>query len=352
MDKDSSDILESGFPISLEQVGYLKILVYGDTGTGKTSLGATMPGKTAVLAGETHGGLALRLLALEVGKDPLQDFKRFRIGDHGEKQTQQSLIPSVDYMYRVIDRLERGDHPYASLLFDSLTDFMFLLVRSKKNQKGGLEKQLTNPEWNHVIDETRNLCCRLRDLQMHVCVVALQTQVQDDTNRLYWRPSLAGKQLPSDVGQYFNIVGRAIKERPRGDRNRAKFSINTEGGDEAYTKGIRALLPDEEPNIASWVEKISSYGVKNGVGEVPLVPGVTVRTAPPEQREIRMLLEDPQIRALFDKLGWLDAKRIACCQKYPSKDALMPKLDAHVRDMPADPKVSRPRNHHPKQART
>src|SRR5260370_40003350 len=104
MAKEQMSFLEK-YSVSLsdERLGFLKILGYGSSGTGKTSLGATMPGKTAVLAGEKQGGLALKRRAFEIGK-PDDGVKIFHIEDKKD-EAGRVLIGAMDFMYGVVDRL-------------------------------------------------------------------------------------------------------------------------------------------------------------------------------------------------------------------------------------------------------
>lgn len=313
--------------LSDERLGFLKILGYGSSGTGKTSLGATMPGKTAVLAGEKQGGLALKRRAFEIGKAD-DDVKIFHIEDKKD-EAGRVVLGAMDFVYGVIDELERGEHDFTSLVFDSLSDFQDLVIRSLRLDKGGLDKTLSQADWGYVIEETRNLCLRLRDLRMHVYVIALATSLQDDNNRMVWRPALAGRKLPDDLPQYFNLVGRTVKHRLAGGSGRAKYSVVLEGGDEAYTKGHPALDPEEQPDVSAWAGKLSEFGQERGEG---VVPAKAEPTKSPAELARYRLMNDPEITSRFNQLRWLPAKRRAACDKYPSRDELLPRLDAYLKE--------------------
>src|SRR5258708_37943195 len=88
-DRQLTLVEEFGVPVSNERVGYLKYLGYGSSGTGKSALAGSMPGKTAVLAGEPQGGLATRRRALELGKDPDKNVIIFYIEDNNDPPTGQ-----------------------------------------------------------------------------------------------------------------------------------------------------------------------------------------------------------------------------------------------------------------------
>jgi hypothetical protein len=336
---------EYGVSAADQAANYIKVLAYAPSGAGKTSLGATMPGKTLVLAGEKQGGLSVKRRAAEIGKDPEKDVIIIHVEDKYDKVTGQLRLTAFELLFGrknlsekdkqegkgigILAELERGMDPdITSLVYDSLTDFQNLLIRNMKQGKGGLEKTLTQQEWGYIIDQTRELCIRLRNLQMHVYVVALATAIQDNENRMYWRPALSGKKLPDDLPQYFNLVVFPKKTRTRGDQNKSSYMAVTDGGEEAYTKGHPALLPDEEPNITAWVEKINSYGQAHGEGALESKAGVTTASGPQKEQPRDEL--DNEIEALFDKLGAPPAKRLATRAKYEDREKLRDVLRSRI----------------------
>jgi hypothetical protein len=344
---------EYGVSAADQSASFVKILSFAPSGVGKTSLGATMPGRTLVLAGEKQGGLSIKRRAAEIGKDPEKDVIIVHLEDKYDRVTGQLRVTAFELLFGkknvsdkdktegrnigILAELERGMHPeVSSLVFDSLSDFQNLLIRTMKQGKGGLEKTLTQQEWGYIIDQTRELCIRLRNMQMHVYVIALATSIQDNDNKMYWRPALSGKKLPDDLPQYFNLVVFPKKTRVRGDQNKSTYIVVTDGGDEAYTKGHPALLPDEEPNISMWVEKINTYGQAHGEGSLESKSGVTTAAAAPKAEAFQDEI-DIQIEALFDKLGAPPAKRDATRAKYQDRAQLHLVLAARVAELDKSP---------------
>lgn len=296
------------------KANYLKILAYAPSGNGKTSLIGTMPGKVAVLAGEKQGGLSIARTARDL-KRPESDITIFHLEDQIDPRTGKVTQYAGEYAKALITDLEKGDHDFDALALDSLTDIQSTIVSGMKKKKGGLDKTLSQQEWGVVIDETRDLCKRLRDLPMHVLLVALAMHLQDDAQKSLWRPSLFGKKLPEDLPQYFNLVVFPKRDRVRGEGMRARYYVVTEGGDEAYTKGHPALGSEEEPNITKWVEKINAYGLEAGEGAISVKVEHKVKAdAPPDP--IQVLIADEEVKGLFDQLSAPEAKRVATAKKY------------------------------------
>jgi hypothetical protein len=67
---------------------------------------------------------------------------------------------------------------------------------------------------------------------------------------------------------------------------------------------------------------------------------------------IAVLLDDPEVKVLFDKLGAPEAKRRVTCEKWKTKAALVPALEARLKDADRDaaPKKDAKKNHEPSTA--
>jgi hypothetical protein len=69
--------------------------------------------------------------------------------------------------------------------------------------------------------------------------------------------------------------------------------------------------------------------------------------APPVD-PMKQLLDDPTIKALFDRLRATETKRRATCEKYPDKDALIARLEATLKESPKKDKTAAPKNGAPR----
>ena len=334
-----SFLSQHGVSVADQRATFLKILGYGNSGDGKSTLAATMPGKVLVVACEKQGALAIRRRFVELGRDP-KDLTFIFLEDKVDEKTGKVTVSWRDLLHGIVKDLSRGGHGYTSVALDSLSDLQSLIVRSRKlgragSGKNASEVQLTQQEWGWIIDETRDVAIRFRDLAMHTYIIALANETQGADQKMYWRPALQGKKLPGDLPQYFNLVVFPMKQKvSRGER--AKFVVLTEGGEETYTKGHPALEPIEEPNISDWIDKINTHGAITGEGALSMTAGdsrpIDEKVEEEKERVKAELLADPEVKAAFDELGSTEAKRIAAVEKYSTRSDLMEVLGMRVKE--------------------
>lgn len=313
--EDVPHFLDGVVEASDASVGKLKVLIYGPPGVGKTSLGATLPQPSLHLLSERHGDMSV---------------KRVQPGAH--------ILPikSYEHLIRVVDGLAYDKHPYVSTCMDSLTDMQQMALRDMKGGKIGAK--VTLQEWGFLIEKTKDLARRFRDLDMHVCVITLNTEIQDEQNRIIHAPALAGKKLPKELAAYFNLVGFQMKQR---DVNDLKSSYVTvlDAGDTVVTKSHPALDAEEEPNISLWVDKINSWGEMTGEGTISRSVKRLERPVDPEQQAIAAaenLIAHPDVKALFDELDAPHGKRIATARKYVDREAIVAALTKNLKKKRGD----------------
>jgi len=284
-------------------VGKIKALIYGEPGTGKTSLGATMPQPSLHLLSESHGDLAV---------------KRVQPNAH------IIYIKNYDHLIRILDGLTYKEHPYKSVCLDSLTDMQELV---KKNMKGDeVAAKMSLPDYGVLQELTKDVVKRFRDLDLHVCVIALSVDVQDDKGMIIRGPALAGKKFPKSLPAFFNVVGYQIKKEDP-DSNVTHHRTVMQAGERLVTKTHPALDPIEIPDFSSWVEKIDA-------GEGGMMPTEVIVADRPmsveqkAQAEAKAIVEDPEVAKWFDLLAAPEGKRIASARKYGTKEKVLEALQA------------------------
>lgn len=320
------------------QISWLKTLVYGPSGAGKTSLLATMPDPLLVLLTEKQGEMTIKRVNPRAMVRFIEDTvicqchgkKAERCPSGAKKGTEKLTAKQV--LYSMIDELATKKHPFMSVALDSLTDLQQIFLSDMKGGQPG--KKVSLPEWGVLIDYTKDVIVRLRNLNMHVGVICLSDEIQDNQQRLIYRPQLAGKKLPSAILQYFNLCAFQRKQRDRDAVGGATYESVFDAGDEYYTKTHPGLDPIERPLYRSWVDKVAEYAKTHGEGDMPSASAPVSGAVASKRKddEIKARIEQPKIKELFDALEAPEAKRIASAVKYRSDDKLIEILQKRVEE--------------------
>lgn len=174
------------------------VLVYGESGTGKSTLLGTLPGKTLIL--DVEGGLTVLR----------------------EKDVDRVAIPeTLDNLKAVFDALvSSGDIDYDNICLDSGTELeKFMLIRlAAKSTNDGMPSLR---DYGTVGFKMRDYMRKLRDLRergVNIVVTCLEMPLEleqdDSTVRTRMYPMLARKLAPEICG-LFDIVARLeISQKP------------------------------------------------------------------------------------------------------------------------------------------
>jgi hypothetical protein len=306
-------------------VNWVKLLTYGAPGSGKTNLMSTLPDPLVVLLTEKHGEMTIKRVNPNAKIIYIEDIKKIVNGKV------QVVKTAAEVLYSVLETLETEDHPYLSVALDSLTDMQQILLSQMKGGKPGAKVSL--PEWGKLIDETKFLIQKFRNLNMHVGIICLSDEVQDDQNRLIYRPQLAGKKLPSSLVQYFNLCCFQRKQRDQSAVGGATYESVFDAGDEYYTKTHPALEPVEAPTVRGFIDKIARYAESHDEGDMPTQSSpissvAQQRNAAREEGDrLAARLAVPRIKELFELLVYPDAKRTAEMKRFAEDDDLIESLE-------------------------
>lgn len=201
-----------------------KILVYGESGSGKTRLIETLPGRVLILSAERG------LMSLSAGCDA-------DVVD----------IEGLDDMRDVVREARKTEFPYAWLALDSLSEIAEVLLSSEK-------KRVPDPRqaYGELQDAIGGVMRVLRDLSCGVYAIAKEQRIVDeDIKRTLYRPSMPGSKLGDAIPYVFDEVFRLVVER---DGSRV---LRTRANGAASAKDRSGKLDEIEPaDMAALVAKM------------------------------------------------------------------------------------------------
>jgi hypothetical protein len=212
------------------------MLVYGDSGIGKTTL-----------LGSADDAPLLRpmlLIDVEGGTESL----RLRYPD-----TDIVRVESWPQMQEVYNELHRAKHKYRTVGVDSLTEIqklnMYWIMQEllKNNEATRVDPDVPSMrEWGKNLEQMRKFVRAFRDLKMNTIFTALAKEDKDgQSGAIKLRPNLSGK-LAQEIPAFLDVVG---------------YYYSKEVVEEGETLSIRCLLTQAtERHIA-----------KDRTGRLPMV---------------------------------------------------------------------------------
>jgi len=206
----------------------INLLVYGQSGVGKTVFCSTAPSPLFL---DAEGGL----LSIQHSVDFIK-------------------IDSLMGLWEAYKFLKEEKHNYKTVILDSLTEIVKYLLDSIVQERN--VELPTIREWGILSDKVRKIVRLFRDLPMNLIVTCLTSEQKDeDTGRICINPAVFGK-LEKELPAYFDIVlyMYAIKDPKSSEVKRSLLTESTE----KYVAKDRSNKLDrvEVPNFQTIYNKI------------------------------------------------------------------------------------------------
>jgi hypothetical protein len=252
---------------------YMKLLVYGDYGAGKTVLAASsddVPEMKEVLYIDAEAGdLALsdrpHLDVVRIKKYAelarIYEYLRLhvRLRDEG---TPEALAKLADMERRLkgLDTAPEKPTLYQTVVIDSLTEVQTYLMYSLLGMdpdNWALDAQPTAAEWGEwraSSDMIQLLARQFRDLPMHVIFVLSQQEVEDK-RQLLKRINLPGK-LASKIQGFWDMVGYLVSVKDGENVTRRRLYLNKVDNTFQAKHRFRHITVDyvDEPTISKLLD--------------------------------------------------------------------------------------------------
>jgi len=227
----------AGLPVTpvQQRSPYLNILLYGDSGVGKTTLAGSadaVPAMRPVLFIDIEGGTeSLRTVYPKVDTVRVTTWKE---------------------MQEVYNALHRGDTGYQTVVLDSLTEIqkfnMYHIMEELIKTKGDANR--VDPdvpsmrEWGKNLEQIRRFVRGFRDLPMHTLFTALARNDKDQQTGLSTiKPSLSGK-MADEVAAFLDVVAYYyVKDVQEDDETTTKRLLLTRKTSKHIAKDRTGNLP-------------------------------------------------------------------------------------------------------------
>jgi len=293
-------------PIGQQDPGdiFIKLLVMGNTGAGKTRFGARNDkGDTqvVVLLCEPNGKATIaeinpRAVVVDVKKESAKLVKDLKAADKAIP-----LVPDLEIIRRFMRFAISGalvssfpEGTRIRVVADSLTEMQRLLKDEIQKQNEVRARREEDPEkrrkilefsirdWGVLTERTRMLLRTFRDLPCDVVGITLAEEDKDEEAGVrYVKPQFEGRKMPNEVGGYFSGIGYSFRRevQKEGKDKSTIYRVLWEGPGRYKTKACCQLtgVTKPDPDLAfglvraSWMAGMLSDGdvVIPAEGEAP-----------------------------------------------------------------------------------
>ena len=207
--------------------GSIKMLAYGQAGSGKTSLIPTLPAPVILSA---EGGL----LSISDKEIPFLD------------------ISDMDALREAYKWLAESDEAkqFASVAIDSISEIAEVCL--------GKEKAIAKDPraaYGEMQTTMAEIIRSFRDLPKHVLMTAKLEKAQDEMGRMLYSPSMPGNKTGQALPYYFDIVAALRVEKDAEGVTQRAMMLESDGMWQAKDRSGK-LAAWEAPNLGEIIKKI------------------------------------------------------------------------------------------------
>lgn len=233
----------------------LKLLIYGQSGAGKTVFSAGAP-KPLVLDFDGKVSSAASYFAHNA-PERLKEISFENLTD----------TPGQDRPFRRFSKILRdlqaqaagGKFPYETVILDSLTLFLDAFMADIMAENPGVKRPNNVPalqDYQILNLQFKDVMSRLLSLPCHVIVVGhITSETNQETGRIFWKPLVPGK-LADRLPQIFSEVYRAYVISKD---NQPQFVLQTSSDGEYICRtqipGIPTHIPSDFNRLVSFMNK-------------------------------------------------------------------------------------------------
>lgn len=223
---------------------YLKMIIYGKSGCGKTFLGSS-----SVLKG-IHPGYKTLLILLETqGRVTIRATKKLGYWNENGRVVH---ISNMEQLKELIVHLRHEDHGYEVVVLDTVDEIQETIKGKRLTMKAGKEV-LNMQDWQILKDQIRFTVTAFRDMPIHFLGLAHSLDIFTENEGRYTTIALNGKNQDNNIAGLVNLVGYLYKSSDQEGKVTRRVIFN---GDSSYlTKELPEVKDREEPYFPLWIAK-------------------------------------------------------------------------------------------------
>lgn len=291
---------------------WVKATVYGDSGSGKTSLAVTAP-RPLILLSERQGMLSIKQAAKRLGVPVPAVLYCTTLDDY--RRVTRALFAAKDKPFRVLDSQKRevlfelpvSEWPQTVVL-DSITDVCRIVseeIRTQSPPKAGKDGLPVDSEryWNVLGDRIANIIHAFRDAPLHTLYLALKDdrEVGDEGDKKRQvGPAMIMRKLPAALSASGNLTAYAYRRETRKGKDiRVTHGVMTVGPEYMLLKPCAPLRPVEVPDFGYWVRAIN--GALEPAPDAPDVSNESMAASALEPEPSPGVQEEREVAAALER---------------------------------------------------